>query len=62
MSDSLFDRSLLAIEESRKLQRQSSTLRTERDLERSELRRAVFESAMLRSEISAHRKDQRSPR
>jgi hypothetical protein len=60
MPDSLLTRAQFAIEESRKLQRRSYTLRTERDLERGELRRAVFESAMLRSEIDAHRDDQRS--
>jgi hypothetical protein len=57
MLGSLFDRSQLAIEESRKLQQRRATLRTERDLERGELRRAVFESAILRSEINAHRDD-----
>jgi hypothetical protein len=62
MPHSLLTRAQLAIEESRRLQHQSSTLRTERDLERGKLRRAVFESAMLRTEVNACRDHQRVPR
>jgi hypothetical protein len=55
MSDSLFARSQLAIEESRQLQLQSRALQDERDLRREELRLSVLESAMQRSEFKAHR-------
>jgi hypothetical protein len=57
MADFLLLRAQFAIEESRKLQHQSDALRKQRDLVRGELRRAVFESAMLRSEIVARRDD-----
>jgi hypothetical protein len=61
MPHSLLARAQFAIEESRKLQHRSSTLRTECDLERRELRRVVFESAMLRSEVNACRDNERRP-
>jgi hypothetical protein len=57
MTDALLRRAEIAIEESRRLQHQSCGLRSQRDLTRGELRRAVFESAMLRSEIVARRDD-----
>jgi hypothetical protein len=60
MPDPLFARAQLAIEESHRLQYQRDALRTRRDLQRGELRRAVFESAMMRSEINACRDDKYS--
>jgi hypothetical protein len=58
MSDSLFARAQLAIEESRTLQQRSVSLRNQHDLQREELRRAVFECAMYRSEMKARSDDQ----
>ena len=60
MTDVLFARAQLAIEESRTLQDQSHALRKSGELEREGIRRAVFDSASVRSEIKAYR-DDRSP-
>jgi hypothetical protein len=62
MTDSLFARSQLAIEESRQLQQRSSLLRARNGLEREDIRRAIFESASLRAEIGACQQDRRPPR
>jgi hypothetical protein len=55
MIDPLLARAQLAIEESRALQGQSKALQAEQLRERDELRVAVLESAMYRSETRAHR-------
>jgi hypothetical protein len=55
MTDPLLARAQLAIEESRKLQTQSREIRCRNVFEREALRRSVFESAMQRSEVNAHR-------
>jgi hypothetical protein len=58
MIDPLFARAQLAIEESQLLQRRSRALQAERDFERRQLRLAVLESAMSRSEHKAHQDNQ----
>jgi hypothetical protein len=55
MTDSLLARAQLAIEESRKLQDQSRSLKVELESQREQLRLALFESAMGRSESKAYR-------
>lgn len=57
MIDPLFSRALLAIEESRELQRQSRAVKTQHDDMRHALRCTVFESKMYHSEIIARRDD-----
>ncbi|HZR72623.1 hypothetical protein [Bradyrhizobium sp.] len=57
MTDPLFARADLAIEESLHLRRSSRVLKSQFDHERETLRVAVFESAMLRSESKAYRDD-----
>ena len=61
MTGSLLVRAQLAIEESRTLQYRSRALKAESNIEREQLRLAVLESAMLRSEIKACR-DNRAER
>jgi hypothetical protein len=55
MIDPMLTRAQLAVEESRALQSQSRALRAEQLRERAQLRVAIFESAMYRSEAKAHR-------
>jgi hypothetical protein len=55
MTDSLFARTQLAIEERRQLQLRTRALKAEQEYEREQVRLAVFESAMLRSESKAFR-------
>ncbi|MGV7216214.1 hypothetical protein [Bradyrhizobium sp. UFLA05-112] len=57
MTDPLFERARLAIEESRDLQRRCRLLHADNDFERRELRRAVFESASIRTEVRAFREN-----
>jgi len=57
MIDPLFGRAQLAIEESRALQDRRRALQAEYDIERGQLRLAVFECAMCRSESKARRDD-----
>ena len=55
MTDPLFARAELAIQESRQLQRGSRALHADREHDRDQLRLAIFESAMVRSESKALR-------
>jgi hypothetical protein len=61
MTDPLFARAQLAIEENRELRRQSRAAKTSNDDARQELRRTIFKSKMYISEIRAHR-DSRAAR
>jgi hypothetical protein len=55
MNDSLFNRAQLAMEESCRLRQERKALTGQRDQHMADLRCSVFETAMLRSEIKAHR-------
>ena len=55
MIDPLLARAQLAVEESRALQIRSRELQAQQLRERAQLRLAIFESAMYRSETKAHR-------
>jgi hypothetical protein len=55
MIDPLFARAQFAIEEGLELQLRSQMMKTQRDAVREALRRNVFESKMYRSEMKAHR-------
>jgi len=59
MIDPLFDRARRAIEESRRLQALSRSLKAEFDREREGLRMSVLEAAMCRAEIKARRDDRK---
>ena len=55
MTDSLFARAQLAMEESLRLREQRRMLGDSRDEQLADLRRSTLESAMCRSEVRAHR-------
>ena len=61
MIDSLFARAHDAIEENRKLQQQSRTLRARCDEHREDIRRTICECASIRTEINACRQELRLP-
>ncbi|MVT69442.1 hypothetical protein GPL21_30555 [Bradyrhizobium pachyrhizi] len=58
MTDSLFARAQLAIEESQKLRSERQRFNDVLDEEVCRLRRAMYDSASARSEIKAHRDNQ----
>ncbi|MDE2465275.1 MAG: hypothetical protein KGO02_16415 [Alphaproteobacteria bacterium] len=61
MTDPLFARARLAIEETLHLRHTGHVLKSQFDHERETLRLTVFESAMFRSESKAHRDDKAEP-